>query len=250
MTKDVISPKKVPCHVAIIMDGNGRWAKKRGVPAILGHREGATALKRVTHHAATLGVKFLTVYAFSSENWHRPQDWINDLMGLLRYYLKNEIKELISNNIKLHVIGDKSQFDTDIQTLITQGEEITKNNTGLTLIIALNYGGRKDIVKACQKLVKDLTDDYKNFSSLEESMARLNEEEFSSFLYTKDIPDPDLMIRSSGEYRVSNFLLWQIAYSELVFSQKFWPDFNETDLDVAIGMYNSRDRRFGAVFAS
>jgi len=242
-------PAIIPAHIAIIMDGNGRWAKGKGVPLILGHKEGAAALKRVTHHAGILGVKYLTVYAFSSENWRRPQDWIDDLMGLLRFYLKHEVKELLNNNIRLRVIGDKSQFAPDIQNLIEKSENLTENNTGLTLVIALNYGGRKDILQACRNFVNHLTDGYKTFSSLSENMATLNEEEFSSFLYTKDIPDPDLMIRSSGEYRISNFLLWQIAYSELVFSHKLWPDFNEADLDDAIGMYNSRDRRFGAVFA-
>lgn len=253
-TKEKIVPTaqvsaNIPTHVAIIMDGNGRWAKGKGVPLILGHREGAAALKRVARHAAGLGVKYLTVYAFSSENWRRPQEWIDDLMGLLRFYLKHEVKELVNNNIRLRVIGDVSRFSPDIQKLIAQTEDLTKTNTGLTLVIALNYGGRNDILQACRRLVNYLTQDYKTFSSLEENMATLNEEEFSSFLYTKEIPDPDLMIRSSGEYRISNFLLWQIAYSELVFSHKLWPDFNETDLDEAIGMYHSRDRRFGAVFA-
>lgn len=236
----------IPEHIAIMMDGNRRWAKGKGLPVIMGHREGATALRRIARHAAKRGVKYLTVYAFSSENWRRSQSWIDDLMGLFRTYLKNEINDLIQNNIQMRVIGDISRFDADIQELIRQNQEKTAHNTGLVLVVALNYGGRQDIVAACKKMINDVSLSCDEVSTLQEKIGHMTEEDFSSYLYTKDIPDPDLMIRPSGECRVSNFLLWQIAYSELIFSPKLWPDFTEADFDESIRIYNSRDRRFGA----
>lgn len=242
MTQKTPAPS-VPTHIAIIMDGNGRWASQRKLPTILGHREGASALKRITKHAGSLGVKFLTVYAFSTENWRRPESWIMEMMGLLRYYLKNEVREITKNNVRLKIIGNKSDFDQDIQDLINEIEEQTCNNTGMTLVIALNYGGRTDIVKACQDISQKV-------ASGEMSSDSINEEVFSQHLYTKNIPDPDLLIRSSGEYRISNYLLWQLAYSEFVFSNKLWPDFNEDDLEDAIKEYQTRNRRFGAVIAN
>lgn len=245
-----------PQHIAIMMDGNRRWAKGKGLPIIMGHREGASVLKRIARHASNRGVQYLTVYAFSSENWRRSQSWIDDLMGLFRYYLKNEINELVQNNIRLRVIGDLSRFDSDIQGMILENEEKTSQNTGLALVVALNYGGRQDIVAACKKFSNELLLTYGDLSSgtispmnlraAKQKILELTEESFSSYLYTKEIPSPDLMIRPSGECRLSNFLLWQIAYSELVFSSKLWPDFTEADLDEAIRIYNSRDRRFGA----
>lgn len=233
----------IPTHIAIIMDGNGRWSSQRNLPTILGHREGASTLKRITQHAGQKGIKYLTVYAFSTENWKRPIQWVQELMGLLRYYLKNEIKEILKNNVKLTVIGNRTDFDQDIQTLIQEAEEATKNNTGLNLVIALNYGGRKDILQACQSIAKKV-------EAGELTPDQITESLFSDNLYTQDIPDPDLLIRTSGEYRISNYLLWQLAYSEFVFTDKLWPDFNEDDLDDAIKQYQSRNRRFGAVFAS
>ena len=233
----------IPIHIAIIMDGNGRWASQRKLPTILGHREGASALKRISRHAGSMGIKFLTVYAFSTENWRRPAAWIQEMMGLLRYYLKNEVREIIKNNVRLQVIGNRTEFDQDIQDLINVIEKQTINNTGMTLVIALNYGGRKDIVKACQDISRKV-------ASGELSPESINEDVFSDHLYTKDIPDPDLLIRSSGEFRISNYLLWQLAYSEFVFSDKLWPDFNEDDLEDAIKQYQSRSRRFGAVIAN
>lgn len=233
----------VPTHVAIIMDGNGRWAKQRNLLTILGHREGASALKRITRHAGSMGIKFLTVYAFSTENWRRPATWIQEMMGLLRYYLKNEVREIVKNNVRLQIIGNRTEFDQDIQDMIQEVEEKTADNTGMTLVIALNYGGRKDIVKACQDISRKVASGDLTPESIDEDI-------FSAHLYTKDIPDPDLLIRSSGEYRISNYLLWQLAYSEFVFSNKLWPDFNEDDLEDAIKQYQSRNRRFGAIIAS
>lgn len=239
-TPQIIS---VPTHVAIIMDGNGRWAKQRNLPTILGHREGASALKRITRHAGSMGIKFLTVFAFSTENWRRPATWIQEMMGLLRYYLKNEVREIVKNNVRLQIIGNRTEFDQDIQDMIEEVEEKTAGNTGMTLVIALNYGGRKDIVKACQDISRKVASGDLPPESIDEDI-------FSAHLYTKDIPDPDLLIRSSGEFRISNYLLWQLAYSEFVFSNKLWPDFNEDDLEDAIKQYQSRNRRFGAIIAS
>jgi undecaprenyl diphosphate synthase len=239
--KPFVNP--IPLHVAIIMDGNGRWAKKRHLPTILGHREGASTLKRLSRHAASLGVKFLTVYAFSTENWCRPREWVQEMMGLLRYYLKNEVKEISQHNIQLKMIGDRTGFDQDIQKLIKEAEEKTAKNTGLTLIIALNYGGRKEIVKACQEISQKILSGQLTPETIDETL-------FSKFLYTCDIPDPDLLIRSSGEFRLSNYLLWQLAYAELVFSDKLWPDFSEDDLENAITTYHARERRFGTVIAN
>lgn len=259
-TRDSSLQDRFPNHIAIIMDGNGRWAKQRSLPTILGHREGASTLKRIARHANDLGVKYLTAWAFSTENWRRPEAWINDMMGLLRYYLKNEVRELTSNNIRLRILGDKSAFAPDIQELMTIAEESTLQNTGLNLMMALNYGGKKDILRACKEVTKHVHSQWAasfsnkkvpvdvDLNSLEPFLDQITEETFSSFLYTKDIPDPDLLIRTSGEYRLSNYLLWQLAYSELVFYDKLWPDFNEDDLEDAIQKYKLRDRRFGATF--
>ncbi len=234
----------IPKHIAIIMDGNGRWAKKRGLPRTAGHKQGTEAARRVVNDAAELGVEYVTLFGFSSENWKRPEDEIKELMKLLRYYLRSETAELHKSGARLRVIGDRSAFDVDIIKLIENAEELTKDNTNITLIIALNYGGRHDIMCAAMRLAK--ASDSMDMPSDPAAM----EEVFSANLMTAGIPDPDLLIRTSGEQRISNFLLWQCAYAEFVFTQTLWPDFGKTDLEEAIGEYQGRERRFGAINAS
>ncbi len=228
-----------PAHVAIIMDGNGRWAKSRGLPRIAGHRRGAESVRRAITAAAELGISYLTLFGFSSENWKRPSDEINDLMGLLRHYLRGEIAELHQQGVRLKIIGDRARLAPDIVTLIDNAEHLTGNNTRLTLIVALSYGGRDDIVQASRRLAEDVAADRIKPSEIDE--ARL-----SSSLFTAGIPDPDLLIRTSGEQRISNFLLWQSAYTELVFTDTLWPDFGRADLEKAISDYHGRERRYGA----
>jgi undecaprenyl diphosphate synthase len=228
-----------PAHVAIIMDGNGRWAKARGLPRIAGHRRGAESVRRAITAAAELGISYLTLFGFSSENWKRPSDEINDLMGLLRHYLRGEIAELHQQGVRLKVIGDRARLAPDIVTLIDNAEHLTRNNTRLTLIVALSYGGRDDIVQASRKLAEDVAAGRIKASAIDE--ARL-----SASLFTAGIPDPDLLIRTSGEQRISNFLLWQSAYTELVFIDTLWPDFGRADLEKAISDYHGRERRYGA----
>ena len=221
-------------HVAIIMDGNGRWASQHHLPRAMGHKKGIEAVERTLKSAQDYGIKYLTLYAFSSENWKRSDDEIKDLMTLLKYYLSKEIKNLIKKKIRLHIIGDRSKFSKDILKKIQNAEEKTKNFNDFHLIIALSYGGRDEIIRATQTLID---------SGIESS--EVTEEIFSGELYTSEIPDPDLLIRTSGEKRISNFLLWQIAYSELVFLDVFWPDFSDFHFKQAIKEYNKRDRRFG-----
>jgi len=233
------SGRAPPVHVAIIMDGNGRWAKARGLPRIAGHRRGADAARRTVKAAAELGISYLTLFGFSSENWKRPSDEIDDLMALLRVYLRAEIAELHQNGIRLKVIGERSRLASDIVALIANAEDLTRDNQRLTLMIALSYGGRDDIVQAARKL------------ALETAAGRLapeaiDEARFASQLFTAGIPDPDLLIRTSGEQRISNFLLWQSAYTELVFVDTLWPDFAEADLQKAVREYHGRERRYGA----
>lgn len=225
--------KQVPKHIAIIMDGNGRWAKKRGLPRTFGHKEGAAALRKIITHAAEIGVKYLTVYAFSTENWKRSQEEVSALMFLFKSYIKNEEKNIMENNIRFMVSGRKENVSESLLEAIDKLQDKSKNNTGLTFNIAFNYGGRAEIIDAVNKILK----------SGKESV---DEEEFSKYLYN-DIPDPELLIRTSGELRISNFLLWQIAYSEIYITDTLWPDFDERELDVAIGSYMKRDRRFGGV---
>ncbi|MDH5723319.1 MAG: isoprenyl transferase [Alphaproteobacteria bacterium] len=231
----------IPRHIAVIMDGNGRWANNRGLPRTMGHKQGAESARKIVKHAAELGVEYLTLFGFSSENWKRPQSEINDLMQLLRQYLRKETAELHKNKVKLMVIGDKTAFDEDIIRLIDNAERLTKDNTGITVIMALNYGGRYDIAQAAQAMMKEALADG-NIPEIEEI-----EESMPTFLSAKDIPDPDLLIRTSGEKRISNFLLWQCAYSEMVFTPTLWPDFDKDDLVHAINEYAERDRRFGAI---
>lgn len=234
---------KIPQHVAIVLDGNGRWAKRQGLPAISGHREGAKVLKSITRHADMLGVKFLTVFAFSTENWKRPQGWVDELMGLLKYYLKTEAQEILANNIQLRVIGRKDQLPNEINKLIDDIENKSKGNTGITLSIALSYGGRDEIIYACQNIAKLVHEGQINPENINESI-------FSQHLFDPTLPSLDLFIRTSGEMRISNFLLWQLAYTELVFSSKLWPAFTCDDFDQAILEFSQRERRYGAVIGN
>ncbi|WAM34588.1 isoprenyl transferase [Caldicellulosiruptor morganii] len=239
--KMYIDKSKMPAHIAIIMDGNGRWARKRGLPRSAGHRFGAQKLKEIVLFADEIGLKYLTVYAFSTENWKRPKDEVENLMNLLREFFDTEIENLINKTqIKIRVIGDISKLDRDIQNRILSAEERTKDKTGLCVVIALNYGGRNEIINAVKNLAMDIKSGKIDIKDIDENL-------FRNYLYTKDIPDPDLLIRPSGEMRVSNFLLWQISYTEFWFSNVLWPDFKKEHLLKAIEDYQKRERRFGGV---
>ncbi|EME70809.1 undecaprenyl pyrophosphate synthase [Paramagnetospirillum caucaseum] len=227
-----------PVHVAIIMDGNGRWAKARGLPRTAGHKRGAEAVRRTVEAARELGVSYLTLYAFSSENWKRPAGEITDLMGLLRLYLRNEVNNLHKNGIRLKVIGDRARLGADIVRLIEDSEAKTAGNTALTLLLALSYGGRQEIVEAARTLARDVAEG-------RIAADAVDEDAITARLSTSGIPDPDLIIRTSGEQRISNFLLWQGAYAELVFMDTLWPDFGRDELEAAIRVFHGRDRRFG-----
>jgi len=227
-----------PRHVAIIMDGNGRWAKVRNLPRTAGHQRGARAVKTAVKSAVSAGVSYLTLYGFSSENWNRPDNEIKDLMGLLRFYLKNEVSTLHKEGVRLLVIGDRSRLDDDIVGLIEESEAKTSINTRLTLVLALSYGGRAEIAQAARVLAEKALDGTIDPASIDENS-------FAKHLYTADIPDPDILIRTSGEKRISNFLLWQLAYAEFVFLDCLWPDFSKQDFDAALGEYNRRERRYG-----
>jgi undecaprenyl diphosphate synthase len=230
---------KPPVHVAIIMDGNGRWAKARGLPRVAGHKRGAEAVRRTVTGAAELGIEYLTLYGFSSENWKRPPAEIDDLMGLLRLYLVNEIEELHRKGVRLRVIGQRARLQPDIVKLIEGAERRTAANRALNLTVALSYGGRAEIAEAARRIALEV-----RAGRLDP--ADIDEERFERHLYTSDMPDPDLLIRTSGEKRISNFLLWQCAYAELVFLERLWPDFTRDDLEEAIAEYHGRDRRYGA----
>jgi undecaprenyl diphosphate synthase len=227
-----------PVHVAIIMDGNGRWAMARGLPRSAGHKRGAESVRKSVKGAILNGVSYLTLFGFSSENWKRPPDEIRDLMGLLRLYLKSEIKDLHKEGVRLLIIGDRVNLDKDIIEIIQSSEEMTKNNTRLTLIIALSYGGRAEILHAAKQIGKDIAQGDLQISDIDEDT-------LSERLFTKDIPDPDLLIRTSGEQRLSNFLLWQCAYTEFIFVDTLWPDFAEADFESAIKVFQNRERRYG-----
>ncbi len=230
-----------PRHVAIIMDGNGRWAKRRGLPRSAGHKQGAEAARRIVEAAANRGIEYITLFGFSSENWNRPRAEIEELMKLLRYYLRSETADLHKKNARLRVVGDHSAFDEDIIQLIRNAEELTAGNRRINVTIALNYGGRQDIAQAVEKLCR---------STLESGQIPTREEigqRLTQNLLTHELPDPDLLIRTSGEKRISNFMLWQCAYAEMVFSSVLWPDFDETCLDEALSEYAGRERRFGAL---
>ena len=230
----------VPNHIAIILDGNGRWAKERGMPRTYGHVKGCANLENICYDIKDLGVKYLTVYAFSTENWKRSGEEVGALMQLFRYYMVRLLKIAKTNNVRVRMIGERSRFDQDIIDGINRLERETENNTGLTFVIAVNYGGRDEIVRAARKIMKDTADGKITPDQMDEAV-------FSSYLDTAEIPDPDLLIRTSGEQRLSNFLLWQLAYSEFYFTPVAWPDFNKEELIKAIEKYNQRDRRYGGV---
>ena len=231
---------KIPQHVAIILDGNGRWAKSKGMPRNFGHMQGAKNVEVICEEAYNMGVKYLTVYAFSTENWNRPQDEVDALMKLLRNYMKTCLKRAEKNEMRVRVIGDKSRLDDDIREKIAELEEATKNKGGLNFQIAINYGSRDEMRRAMTALAKDCVEGKVNPDEISEAL-------FDTYLDTHDIPDPDLMIRTSGEQRLSNYLLWQLAYSEFYFTDVPWPDFSKEELVKAIEQYNKRDRRFGGV---
>lgn len=228
----------IPQHIAIILDGNGRWAKGKGMPRNYGHAQGSKNVERICEDAYKMGVKYLTVYAFSTENWSRPQSEVDALMKLLRNYMKTCLKTAEKNRMKVRVLGDKTRLDEDIRTRIAELEAATVNNDGLNFQIALNYGSRDEMIRAIRRLAKDCEDGKVNSAEITEQM-------FESYLDTHDIPDPDLLIRTSGELRLSNYLLWQLAYTEFYFTDVLWPDFTKEELQKAIEHYNKRDRRFG-----
>ena len=232
-------PGRLPEHVAIIMDGNGRWANARNLPRSAGHKRGADAARKTVRGALDLGVRYLTLFGFSLENWKRPPSEVDDLMGLLDWYLQSQIPEMCKNGVKLRVIGERTRLSKILVDLIDKAESATGQNARLDLTVAISYGGRQEIIDAVRRL------------ALLAAAGRLDPEEiddqlFRSHLCTADLPDPDLVVRTSGEQRISNFLLWQSAYSELVFVDKLWPDFDEGDLSAAIQEFQSRDRRYGA----
>ncbi len=230
----------IPRHVAIILDGNGRWAKKRGLPRNMGHKEGAKVVEQICEDAYNLGIEYLTVYAFSTENWKRPEEEVNGLMYLLRSYLKSWEKKAKKEKLKIRVIGDKSGLDPDIVESINRLEVMSKDYDGLNFTIAINYGGRDELVRAAKKIGMELTSGNIGIDDIDEKM-------ISDHLDTKDLPDPDLLIRTSGEQRLSNYMLWQLGYAEFYFTDVLWPDFTKEDMIKAIAYYNGRERRYGGV---
>jgi len=231
---------KIPKHVAIIMDGNGRWAKKRLMPRNVGHMQGSKRVEEICRAAYDLGIKYLTIYAFSTENWSRPQDEVDALMKILRNYLAESIEKATANNMRVRVLGDRSRLDADIVKSIEELEKVSADNTGLNFQIALNYGSRDEMLRAMKRLARDCADGKVNPEDITGDL-------YESYLDTKDIPDPDLLIRTSGEERLSNFLLWQLAYAEFYFPEVLWPDFDKNELKKAVEAYTKRDRRFGGV---
>jgi undecaprenyl diphosphate synthase len=232
------APQAAPAHVAIIMDGNRRWAEARGVPIALGHRAGAEAARRAVEAAAQAGIGWLTLFAFSSENWRRPTEEVSALSGLLRLYLRNEVAALVRDGVKLHVIGDHSRFGADLSAMVADAEKATAGGTKLNLVMALSYGARDEILAATRAIASAAKAGTLDPESLSEA-------QFSGFLQTAGMPDPDLIIRTSGEQRLSNFLLWQAAYAEFVFMDVLWPDFSAEDLQGAVAEYHRRERRYG-----
>ena len=231
--------ENLPKHIAIIMDGNRRWAKKRMLPVKLGHKEGAETLKKIVRYANKIGIGYISVYAFSTENWKREKEEVEALMSLLENYLDDFAKEADTENIVIRVIGRRKELSDSLLKKIDQTVERTKNNTGTIFTIALNYGGRDEIVNAIKGIANDVKDGVLNIDSISEELV-------SNYMYTKNMPDPDLMIRTSGELRTSNFLPWQLVYSEFLFVDKYWPDFSEEDIDNAVEVYRKRNRKFGA----
>ncbi|MBT3790230.1 MAG: isoprenyl transferase [Alphaproteobacteria bacterium] len=238
VVSDTFEDLPPPVHVAIIMDGNGRWAKARGLPRVAGHKRGAEAVRTAVESCKSIGIKYLTLYAFSSENWKRPATEVDDLMGLLRHYLSREIKQLDKSGVCLRCIGEREGLAKDIIRLIEDAEEKTRHNTELTLQIAVNYGGQNEILNACRSIAREVADG-------KLSVDGIDDDTFTSHLHTAGVPDPDLLIRTSGEKRLSNFLLWQSAYAELVFVDTLWPDFSKDELIRVIDEFHSRDRRYG-----
>ena len=232
-------PPRLPRHVAIIMDGNGRWAKARGLPRLAGHRRGSDAVRTVVEACREIGIPYLTLYAFSSENWKRPANEIDDLMGLLRVYLRGQLAELHANHVRLRFIGNRQGLARDIISLIDEAEAMTMANASLTLSVALNYGSHDEIVRACRRVAGEV-------AAGRLAVDEITEATFTRYLETADVPDPDLLIRTSGEQRLSNFLLWQLAYAELVFTDTLWPDFSRRELEVAVAEFQRRERRYGA----
>ncbi len=239
-SKDKLESMKIPEHLAIILDGNGRWAKKHNRPRNYGHVKGSENVETICEDAYNLGIKYVTIYAFSTENWNRPKEEVDSLMALLDDYLKKSIKESKKNNMRVRVIGDITALSPKMQKNIQDLEKASKDNTGLNLQVAINYGSRDEIIRGIDKLANDLNDKKISANSI-------NQELFEKYLDTAGIPDPDLLIRTSGEQRLSNFLLWQLAYAEFYFTDVYWPDFDKDELIKAIEFYNSRDRRFGGV---
>lgn len=230
----------IPRHVAIILDGNGRWAKSKRMPRNFGHSQGSKTVEKICEEAHKMGIEYLTVYAFSTENWKRPAEEVDALMKLLNTYLDTSIKTSAKNNMRVRVLGDKGKLSLDMQNRIEKLEEASKNNTGLNFQVALNYGSRDEIIRAVKSLYKDIEKNITNIDDIDDKL-------FETYLDTKDIPDPDLLIRTSGEQRLSNFLLWQLAYTEFYFTDVLWPDFTKEDLQKAVEFYNCRTRKFGAV---
>ena len=236
------SGRDIPHHVAIIMDGNGRWAAQRGLPRGEGHRRGVEAVRNTVRVATELGIGILTIFSFSSENWSRPRSEILDLMALLRRFIRNDLADLHRNNVRVRVIGERESLEPDIARLLEEAESLTRANTGLVLVVAFNYGARQEIARAVRRLAEDVAAGRLRPEAITEDL-------LASRLDTSDLPDPDLVIRTSGEQRLSNFLLWQAAYSELVFVPVFWPDFDRATLEGAIAEYRTRERRFGGLAA-
>ena len=237
---DTLEGMVIPKHIALILDGNGRWAKKRGLPRTMGHKEGCVTVEKTVELAARMGVEYLTVYGFSTENWKRSAEEVGALMQLFRYYMVRLLKIASANNVRVKMIGDRTRFDRDIIDGIGRLEADTRDNTGLTFVIAVNYGGRDEIARAAKRLAADC-------AAGRQDADTITEEVFASYLDTAGIPDPDHLIRTSGELRLSNYLLWQLAYTELYVTDCLWPDFDKAELEKAVIAYNKRDRRYGGV---
>ncbi len=233
---------EVPHHVAIIMDGNGRWASARGMPRVEGHRRGVEAVRRTIRAAGEIGIKIITIFSFSAENWSRPASEVGELMGLLRRFIRNDLASLHESGVRVRIIGEREGLEPDIARLLTEAEELTRNNTNLTLVVAFNYGARQEIVRAAKRAAQLVAEG-------KIKPEDITPESFAGFLDAPDLPDPDLIIRTSGEQRLSNFLLWQSAYSELVFVPTYWPDFDRAALEAAIDSFRQRERRFGGLAA-
>ena len=233
---------EVPRHVAIIMDGNGRWAAARGLPRVEGHRRGVEALRKTVRAAGELGISILTIFSFSSENWSRPASEIQELLGLLRRFIRNDLAELHKSNVRVRIIGEREDLTRDIRSLLEEAEDLTRDNDGLLLVVAFNYGARQEIARAARRAAEDVV-------SGKLTAGDITPELLTQHLDAPDVPDPDVIIRTSGEQRLSNFLLWQSAYSELIFVPTYWPDFDRAALEAAIAEYSRRERRFGGLIA-